>query len=153
MPRKPDARFDRPSRFFRAVVRIVALSLLVFAIARPQKGTEQIREVSEGIAIEMVVDRSSSMGAEMSFRNRRLNRLEVVKDVFEDFVLGDSRGLGGRENDLIGMISFARYPETICPLTLGHGALPKFLDNRPARPTANGGRRHRDWRRDRPSSC
>ena len=27
----------------------------------------------------------------------------------------------------IGMIVFARYPDTICPLTLAHGALPEFL--------------------------
>ncbi len=41
--------------------------LLVVAIARPQKGLEQVHEVNKGIAIEMVVDRSSSMGAEMAF--------------------------------------------------------------------------------------
>jgi Ca-activated chloride channel family protein len=58
-----------------------------------------------------------------------MSRLEVVKKIFQAFVMGDGRDLAGRPNDLIGMISFARYPDTICPLTLAHGALPPFLDS------------------------
>jgi len=111
------------------IIRIAALILLITALARPQTGREQIREVSRGVAIEMVVDRSSSMGAEQEYRGKNLNRLEVVKKVFEDFVMGGSDDLDGRPNDLIGMIVFARYPDTICPLTLAHGALPAFLKN------------------------
>ncbi len=111
------------------VIRIAALILLITALARPQTGREQIREVSKGVAIEMVVDRSSSMGAEQEYKGENLNRLEVVKKVFEEFVMGGSDDLTGRPNDLIGMIAFARYPDTICPLTLAHGALPAFLKN------------------------
>lgn len=119
-------------------LRILAIVLLVVAIARPQKGMEQIRELNEGIAIEMVVDRSSSMGAEMMFEGGRVNRLEAVKSVFERFVLGDGKKLEGRSNDLVGMISFARYADTICPLTLAHGALPRFLETvRLANPQSN----------------
>jgi Ca-activated chloride channel family protein len=110
------------------LLRVLAMVLLVTAIARPQRGLEQVRDVNEGIAIEMVVDRSSSMGAEMVIGNKRMNRLEIVKMVFEQFVLGDGRDLKGRPNDLIGMISFARYADTTCPLTLAHGALPRFLE-------------------------
>lgn len=108
-------------------LRVMALVLLITALARPQTGREEIREVSKGVAIEMVVDRSSSMGAEQDFKDERLNRLEVVKRVFEEFVMGGSHDLKGRPNDLIGMIVFARYPNTICPLTLAHGALPSFI--------------------------
>lgn len=111
------------------IVRIAGLIFLIAALARPQTGREQIREVSKGIAIEMVVDRSSSMGAEQEYRGERLNRLEVVKRVFEEFVMGGSNDLTGRPNDLIGMIVFARYADTVCPLTLAHGALPAFLKN------------------------
>lgn len=110
------------------LVRVVTLALLTVALARPQTGRERVREVSKGVAIEMVVDRSSSMGAEMEYEGQRLSRLDVVKRVFEDFVLGDGEELEGRPSDLIGMVSFARYPETACPLTLAHGALPRFLD-------------------------
>lgn len=111
------------------LLRITALVLLIVALARPQTGTEQVRDVSQGIAIEMVVDRSGSMGQEMAYRGEKTNRLEVVKKVFREFVLGNDDDLKGRPSDLIGIVSFARYPDTTCPLTLAHGALPAFIDN------------------------
>ncbi len=113
-------------------LRLLALTLIVVALARPQMGKERIRDVSKGIAIEMVVDRSGSMAAEMEYQGRRATRLEVVKEVFQQFVHGDRKGksgLKGRPNDLIGMVAFARYADTICPLTLGHGALTHFLES------------------------
>ena len=110
-------------------MRVCALVLLIIALARPQTGREQIRDISKGIAIEMVGDRSSSMGAELAYEGRQMTRLDVVKNVFEDFVMGSGTDLPGRPNDLIGMINFARYPDTVCPLTLAHGALPAFLKN------------------------
>ena len=110
-------------------LRLVAIFLLVVALARPQMGREKVKDVTKGIAIEMVLDRSGSMGAEMEYGGMRLNRLEVVKRVFEEFVTGNGAELDGRPNDLIGMISFARYADTMAPLTLGHGALIRFLDS------------------------
>ncbi len=110
------------------VLRVTALVLLAVALARPQQGRERVRDVSRGIAIEMVVDRSGSMAAEMQFEDRQMNRLEVVKRVFEEFVRGNGDELEGRPNDLIGLVTFARYANTICPLTLGHGALLRFLE-------------------------
>lgn len=117
-------------RFYQlpAVIRMIALVCLVIALARPQTGREQIVDVSKGIAIEMVIDRSGSMGAEMDFEGRQMTRLDAVKNVFQNFALGDGKDLPGRTNDLIGIIAFARYPDTVCPLTLAHGALPPFLD-------------------------
>ena len=113
--------------FLPLLLRIVVIILLALAIARPQEGREQIRDVSKGVAIYMVVDRSGSMQAEMSYDDQSLNRLDVVKNVFKEFVHGNDSGLNGRPNDLVGMISFARYADTICPLTLAHGALEQFL--------------------------
>jgi hypothetical protein len=92
-----------------AICRILALLLLVLALARPQFGIEHVVDVSEGIAIEMVVDRSTSMGEEMSYQGQTLTRLDVVKRVFREFVVGDKKELKGRPNDLVGMISFARF--------------------------------------------
>jgi len=110
------------------VIRIVAIGLLVTSLARPQMGREKVKDVTKGVAMQMVVDRSGSMGAEMDYRGRRFNRLEVVKRVFEEFVVGNNENLSGRPNDLIGMIAFARYADTMAPLTLGHGALLRFLE-------------------------
>ena len=41
--------------------------------------------------------------------------------------LKGSGELGGRPADLIGLVTFARYPDTICPLTLDHDTLVGFL--------------------------
>ncbi|MBU0966716.1 MAG: VWA domain-containing protein [Proteobacteria bacterium] len=109
-------------------LRVLSLILLVTGLARPQQGIEKTYDISHGIAIEMVIDRSSSMGEEMVFNNTATNRLEVVKKVFEEFVNGNGKQLTGRPNDLIGLVSFARYPETVCPLTLAHEALNGFMD-------------------------
>lgn len=110
------------------LLRLLALALIIIALARPQAGMEKVEESSRGVAIEMVVDRSGSMGAEMEYDGRAMTRLDVVKQVFAEFVKGNNRGLSGRSSDLIGMITFARYADTACPLTLAHGALAAFLD-------------------------
>jgi len=114
--------------WFPFAVRLLALALLVVALARPQLGVEQVRDTSKGIAIEMVVDRSGSMGEQMEFDGTTMSRLDVVKRVFDAFVEGDGKKLKGRVNDLIGLVAFALYPDTMCPLTLGHGVLTHFLD-------------------------
>ena len=108
------------------LTRSVCLVLLIIALARPRKGTV-ISEIStEGVAIEAVVDRSGSMQAEMDF-GEKLNRLEVVKKVLADFIQGGKKGLTGRSRDLIGLITFARYADTVCPLVLSHNVLLEFL--------------------------
>ena len=110
------------------VLRLMALILLIIALARPLAGMEKIYDISKGIAIEVVIDRSSSMKAEMIFAGEQLNRLEVAKRVFLEFVQGSQGDLAGRPNDLIGLITFARYADTACPLTLAHGALASFVE-------------------------
>lgn len=110
------------------VARFLALFLLVVALARPQQGQERIRDLSEGIAIEMVLDRSTSMSEQMAFDGQVMNRLEVVKRVFNEFVAGNGGTLDGRPNDLIGLVVFAGYADTIAPLTLGHDALVSLVE-------------------------
>jgi Ca-activated chloride channel family protein len=65
----------------------------------------------------------------MDYDGQKLNRLEVVKRVLADFVEGDKKGLGGRTGDLIGLVTFARYADTVCPLVLSHNVLTEFLKN------------------------
>ena len=106
----------------------VALILLVVCLARPQSGNERVHDISEGVAIEMVLDRSGSMEQELNFEGRERTRLEVVKEIFQRFVYGDGKSLEGRPNDLIGIISFARYAETACPLTLSQKVLKTLVN-------------------------
>ncbi len=109
------------------VARLLCLALLILALARPRKGTSIAQVSTEGVAIEAVVDHSGSMRNEMAYDGQTLNRLEVVKRVLTEFVEGDKKGLSGRSGDLIGMVVFARYADTVCPLVLSHNVLTEFL--------------------------
>jgi Ca-activated chloride channel homolog len=109
------------------VLRLICLACLIIALTRPRKGTVLSEISTEGVAIEAVVDRSGSMQAEMDFDGEKLDRLEVVKRVLGDFIKGDKKKLEGRGGDLIGLVTFARYAETICPLVLSHDVLLEFL--------------------------
>ena len=121
----------RRARLALPVLRSIALLCLVVAAARPQRADESSRIFAEGIAIQMVVDASSSMlDLDLSPPDKELTRLDVVKGVFRKFVSGDEASdLPGRPNDLIGMIRFAGYADPVCPLTLDHGALLEALDD------------------------
>ncbi|MEE8170844.1 MAG: VWA domain-containing protein [Phycisphaerae bacterium] len=113
------------------VLRTAAILLLIICIARPRKGNEQTRIDAEGIAIQLVVDRSGSMEAmDFELDGRRASRLAVVKKVVKDFVLG-VEDLPGRPDDLIGAIVFARYADGRCPLTLNHDFLVDTLEQTP----------------------
>lgn len=109
------------------IARLLCLALLILALARPRKGTVLSEISTEGVALEAVVDRSGSMRAEMAYEGEKLNRLEVVKRVLADFVEGDRKDLRGRTGDLIGLVTFARYADTVCPLVLSHNVLTEFL--------------------------
>jgi Ca-activated chloride channel family protein len=109
------------------LARLLCLALLIVALARPRKGTVLSEIATEGVAIQAVVDRSGSMQTEMDYYGQRLNRLEVVKKVLADFIGGGEKGLPGRPNDLVGLITFARYADTTCPLVLSHNVLLEFL--------------------------
>lgn len=110
-------------RWLLPFIRTLVLALLVVALARPVKADEETRVRTEGIAIMLVVDRSSSMLAmDFTIDGARVDRLAALKAVVRDFVRGGD-GLPGRPNDLIGAVSFARFADGIAPLTLDHDHL------------------------------
>lgn len=101
----------------------LAVVSLVIALAGPRAGDRNARIRREGIAVMMAADISGSMRAlDLSQKNRELTRLDAVKQVFEQFVLGGG-GLDGRADDAIGLVAFAKYAETRSPITLDHGNL------------------------------
>ncbi len=98
-------------------LRSAALILFICALARPQMPLVKNRVFKEGIDIVLVLDTSTSMRAlDFKIKNKRYNRLHVVKQVVEDFI-------AGRNNDRMGMIAFAGRPYIVCPLTLDHNWL------------------------------
>ena len=108
---------------------VAGLALATIAMARPQRGKEDFRVRTEGIAIEMCIDRSGSMQAmDFELDGKRVNRLAVVKKVFRQFVNGEE-GLPGRPDDLVGLVDFGGFAEAKCPLTFDHGALMLMLDS------------------------
>lgn len=100
--------------------QVLALVLLVLALSRPQIKDLTQGAPKEGIAIELVVDVSSSMDIAMPFQDASMSRMEVTKKVVEQFATE-------RPNDLVGLITFARYADTVCPLTLSHDSLLYFI--------------------------
>lgn len=94
------------------VLRVVGITLLCIALARPQLTNRWSSESTEGIDIMMALDISGTMLAE----DLRPNRLEAAKQVASDFVLA-------RPNDQIGLVVFAGESFTQCPLTTDHAVL------------------------------
>ncbi len=109
-------------------LKIGGMTLIVLALARPQSGREEFRVRTEGIAIEMCIDRSGSMRAlDFPVEGERVNRLAAVKQVFRQFVAGEG-DFDGRPDDLIGLVVFGGFADAKCPPTLDHGALLDILD-------------------------
>lgn len=104
-------------------VHILALAALTVALARPQMQIVTSTMERDGVAIELLVDISSSMEMSVRYQSRNVSRMFVAKEVLREFIQGKEGELSGRPNDLLGLITFARYADTICPLTLSHEAL------------------------------
>ncbi|MGM9838001.1 MAG: VWA domain-containing protein [Paludibacteraceae bacterium] len=94
------------------VLRVACITLLSFALARPQLTNRWSSESTEGIDIMMALDISGTMQAE----DLKPNRLEAAKQVASDFVVA-------RPNDQIGLVVFAGESFTQCPLTTDHAVL------------------------------
>jgi len=94
------------------VLRLLALTLLILALARPQTSLSRQDVTVEGIDLMIALDISGSMLA-MDFRP---DRLEASKEVAMEFI--DSR-----PNDRIGLVVFSGESFTQCPLTIDHSVL------------------------------
>ena len=123
------------------------LILAIIALARPQWGVEATKIQREGIAIAMAVDVSTSMGAlDLQLDDSQATVWTWSRRPSAISSRGDGGALAGRDGDIIGMITFARYADALSPLTLDHRALLGLLDQVEIIAAARGGR-HRDRRR------
>ena len=92
---------------FLFILRLLALSSLIIAMARPRKvDISSQTKSTKGIDIVMAIDVSGSMLA----KDLKPNRMEALKDVAENFVKG-------RPNDRIGIVVYASEAYTKTPVT------------------------------------
>jgi len=96
------------------ILACLGLTLLVIALARPQR-VEDKREVhSQGYDIILAIDLSGSMLAEDYEKDGRpLNRLQAIKPVIQSFI-------NDRPSDRIGLVVFSGRAYTLAPLTFDH---------------------------------
>lgn len=94
------------------VLRVLAVSALVLALARPQTRNDQRQTVGEGIDIVLCMDVSGSMGS----RDILPSRMEVAKEVAIDFVMG-------RPVDRIGLVIFSGESFSQVPITTDRNTL------------------------------
>ena len=97
---------------FPFIFRMLALSCIIIALARPQTKFDETQTEGEGIDIILCIDVSGSMTAQ----DFSPNRMEAAKRVAMDFV-------DHRPSDKIGVVIFAGESFTQCPLTTDHDVL------------------------------
>ncbi|MCB0408285.1 MAG: BatA domain-containing protein, partial [Bdellovibrionales bacterium] len=92
------------------LIKLLALSLAIIALARPQRADTKIKKNVEGIDIVIALDISDSMLIEDMTPE---NRLESSKETIKKFV-------EGRVSDRIGLVVFSGESYTRVPLTLDY---------------------------------
>lgn len=98
------------------LLRSVAVALIVAALARPQSSSKSTSVTTEGIAIMLAMDLSSSMLAE----DLKPNRIEAARKTAIDFV-------DARMNDMIGLVIFSGESFTQCPITSDHTVVKNMI--------------------------
>jgi len=93
-------------------LRLVALTFIIIALARPRSSEECEKVDTEGIDIVMAMDVSTSMLA----RDFNPDRLEASKDIAVEFI-------AQRPSDRMGIVVFAGESYTQCPLTTDRSTL------------------------------
>jgi Ca-activated chloride channel family protein len=114
-----------------SAMRALAIAMVAIALARPQEYSGHVKTTTEGVAIQLVIDRSSSMEQPMRAGSQMSTRIAVTRAMAREFVQGpdanDDRDRG-RQGDMIGLIGFAGFADTLCPLVRTHSALLNMID-------------------------
>jgi len=108
---------------FQKLLAPLVWALIVLALAQPQLVEPPIEKTESARDLLLAVDLSGSMDAR-DFVDRdgdRIDRLEAVKQVLDDFI---SR----REGDRIGIIVFGNSAHLQVPFTLDHDICRQLLD-------------------------
>lgn len=106
------------ARFLLPVMRLLALTLLIIGLARPQSGSAREVVLGEGIDIVIALDISGSMAA-LDFDP---NRLGAAKRVIHDFIQE-------RRYDRLGFVIFASEAFSQVPPTMDYKVLERVVDD------------------------
>lgn len=98
------------------ILRLLALSCLIIALARPQSRNDEQLVNGEGIDIMLCLDISGSMLSQ----DFTPNRMEAAKQVASEFI-------DNRPTDRIGLVIFSGESFTMCPLTTDRNVLKSQL--------------------------
>lgn len=98
------------------LLRLMALSALIVALARPQEEHTATETTVEGVDIVLAMDISGSMLAQ----DFQPNRIEASKSIASEFV-------ADRQGDRLSIVAFAGESFTQCPLTSDRGAVQTAL--------------------------
>lgn len=140
------ARFFPKKRSFRLTVATlpekcywITAFLVIFALSDP-RGTILFEKTGvkkglprKGIALYFLLDQSGSMDEKVSIFDETSNaiqirKIDMAKKVISEFISGNSGlRLSGRENDLVGLVAFARTANVLSPLTLDRQQLQEKL--------------------------
>ena len=118
---RPFGRVDSWKTFFRHapfILRVLGITSLIIALARPQTRNDEQIVAGQGIDIILCMDVSGSMLAQDFLPNR----LEAMKQVAVDFV-------DKRPTDRIGLVVFAGESFTVCPITTDRAMLKSHIVN------------------------
>lgn len=118
LPLKQISSWKNLFRHALLVFRLLAISCLIVALARPQVRNDEELKTGEGIDIMLCLDVSGSMRAQ----DLLPNRLEAAKQVAAEFV-------DTRPTDRIGVVIFAGESFTLVPLTTDKSVLKSQLYN------------------------
>lgn len=97
---------------------ILAISVFITALARPQDAKSWEETKTQGIDMVVAMDISSSMNAP----DFKPNRLEASKKIASEFI-------HTRPNDRFGLVVFAGESYTQCPLTIDHDRITELFSD------------------------
>lgn len=103
---RPAGSWKKTFRHIPFVCRMIAVSFLILAMARPQTRNDEELQNGEGIDIVLCIDVSGSMMAQ----DLKPDRMEAAKQVAANFV-------AGRATDRIAVVIFSGESFTVVPLT------------------------------------
>ena len=106
----------RGRKFIKALLVLLALGLMLFALAGPRWGSHYEEVSQKGVDVMILIDVSPSMLVE----DISPNRLERARREILDFIKVV-------QGDRIGLVAFAGAAFVQCPLTLDYAALEMFL--------------------------